>query len=211
MARPTGVPFAGPLAVSWIGQILLEKPRNDMAQPAASSEIYSRKGFLANFWFSLALMGIGGWLTFLFAPEEIMCAREGRGEVSCQIRRLVGGIAVWEWQFEGLRIAERDAPDLTSQGIRRRGNAISQNWIRLIGRDGEMETGSSEDALEVHQAAEALNGLVNDPAQTRVQVRLGGTPNLYPWVLGGFLVGASILPFWVLGFLVHRMKQGLAG
>lgn len=176
-----------------------------MSRSPATPEPYSRRHFLSNVGLSVPMMAIAGWLVFLFAPEDITCYREGP-EVSCQLRRLVADVPVWERRVDGFRIADTGSVDPRQTGVFRRGNVTSQNWVRLWGKGGALESNSSEDGHEVHQAAEALNAMVNSPAQSRVQVRLAGTPSLYPWVVGGFLVGASIVPLWMLGFLVHRLR-----
>jgi hypothetical protein len=181
-----------------------------MSQTVSAEEKYGWKGLRYNVLTSLVLMALGGWLSFLFAPEEIRCERQWNQAMSCELRRVVLGVPVWQRRLDGLREAKvRNADDVRSRNWQG-GQVISQLWIRLTGNNTELDTGSGQDAVEVHGVAEALNAMLNDPAQTQTQLRIGGTPRFYPWTVGGFLLGASILPLWLLGLLVYRLRRAAA-
>lgn len=165
---------------------------------------YDWRGFKHQIAVTLVCLVIGGWLTWLMAPESIVCERDSAGAVRCFLTREVYGFPIHERTIQGVQSVTL----VNNEASTRRSNSDADPayYPRLFAANSILDAQETNDEPEAAEAVNRLQVFLQDKSAKEFEAHISGTPMPMKIGLVIFVVGASVLPCWLLGYFIPALR-----
>lgn len=177
---------------------------------AAHVDTYSRRGAVFTGAFSLVLVSVSGWILYLSAPERLSCERRADGRAGCRLERRVAGLSVRQLDIGPVQgsAVEEATPPYRFGADRNTQNWNPVYWLLIHTDAGAVHTVQGEERSLYADAQRRLQEFLADPLTRDFEATFPGSPRPYPWAFGVFVLGVSLPPLWVLGWLFPALRPG---
>ncbi len=170
-------------------------------------DTYSRKGALTTTLFCAVLMGVGGTLMFMSAPETLECVRPPGGRASCRLSRAAMGLP-WRTDLGFVQGVERKVSTDTRPAFGSSGRTAYQPvaWAQYKTDGGWVDGVQSRNFSDTDDLVTQLTAFLATPSATAFSARISSDARTHAIARGVTIAGAAIQGLWVLGWMVPSLR-----